>query len=192
MKERIGKLEEGERKEDNVIQGRTGGNKIIDKVGELERRLDTREREERRRNVVIRDVEVKEGGRRKAVEEILGIVGAKVEVGEVKRIGEVKEKGRKMLLVRLGSEEQKWEVMEKKKNLRGRKERILEDLSWRERRVRWRLGEIARMEEAKGRRVWVRGGRIRIGDQWWRWNDEGEVLRDERGEIRGEIQGEGR
>lgn len=28
-----------------------------------------------------------------------------------------------------------------KKNLRRRKERILEDLSWRERRVRWRLGE---------------------------------------------------
>jgi len=54
--------------------------------------------------------------------------------------------------------------MEKKKNLRGRKERILEDLLWRERRVRWRLGEIAKMEEAKGRRVWVRGGRIRIGD----------------------------
>jgi len=40
-----------------------------------------------------------------------------VEIGEVKRIGEVKEKGREMLLVRLGSEEQQWEVMEKKKNL---------------------------------------------------------------------------
>jgi len=76
--------------------------------------------------------------------------------------------------------------MEKKKNLRGRKERILEDLSWRERRVRWRLGEIVKMEEAKGRRVWVRGGRIRIGDQWWRWDDEGEVLRDERSSWRRE------
>lgn len=41
----------------------------MDKVGELERRLDIREKEERRRNVVIRDVEVIEGGRRKAVEE---------------------------------------------------------------------------------------------------------------------------
>lgn len=92
--------------------------------------------------------------------------GTKVKVGGVKRIGEVKEKGREMLLVRLGSEEQKWEVMEKKKNLRGRKERILKDLSWGERRIRWRLGKIARMEEVKGRRIWVRGGRIRIGDQW--------------------------
>lgn len=101
----------------------------MDKVGELERRLDIREKEERRRNVVIREVEVREGDRRKAVEEILGVVGAKVMVEEIKKIGEVKQKGREMLLdVRLGNEEQKWEVMEKKK-LRGRRERISEDLS---------------------------------------------------------------
>lgn len=89
------------------------------------------------------------------MKEILGVMkgGTKMKVGGVKRIGEVKEKGRGMLLVRLGSEEQKWEVVEKKKNLRGTKERILKDLSWGERRVRWRLREIARMEEAKGRRV---------------------------------------
>lgn len=101
----------------------------MDKVGELERRLDIREKEERRRNVVIREVEVREGDRRKAVEEILGVVGAKVMVEEIKKIGEVKQKGREMLLVRLGNEEQKWEVMEKKKKLRGRRERILENLS---------------------------------------------------------------
>lgn len=72
---------------------------------------------------------IREGDRRKAVEEILGVVGAKVMVEEIKKIGEVKQKGREMLLVRLGNEEQKWEVMEKKKKLRGRRERILEDLS---------------------------------------------------------------
>lgn len=54
-----------------------------------------------------------------------------------------------MLLVRIGNEEQKWEVIKKKKKLEGRRERILEDLSWKERRVRWKLGEIARVEEAK-------------------------------------------
>lgn len=53
MKERIGKLEEGERKEGNLRQSRIGGNKIMDKVSELDRRLDIREKEERRRNVII-------------------------------------------------------------------------------------------------------------------------------------------
>lgn len=34
-----------------------------------------------------------------------------------------------MLLVRIGNEEQKWEVMKKKKKLESRRERISEDLS---------------------------------------------------------------
>lgn len=140
----------------------------MEKVGELERRLEIREKEERKWNVIIREVDVREGERRKAVEEILGVMGVKVEVEEIRKIGEDKGKRRKMLLVRLGNEEQKWEVMEKKKKLRGRMERISEDLSWKERRVRLKLGEITRLEEAKRRRVWMRGGRIRIGDQWWR------------------------
>lgn len=62
-----------------------------------------------------------------------------------------------MLLVRIGNEEQKWEKkkkkmkkrMKKKKKLEGRRERISEDLSWKEKRVRWKLGEIAAVEEAK-------------------------------------------
>lgn len=74
MKKRVENLEKRKRKEDSLMQNGGGGNKIMDKVGELERRLDIREKEERRRNVVIRDAEVIEGGRRKAVEEILGVV----------------------------------------------------------------------------------------------------------------------
>lgn len=50
------------------------GNKIIDKVGKLKRRLDIRDKVERRRNV-IRNVEVREMNRRKPVEDILGVVG---------------------------------------------------------------------------------------------------------------------
>lgn len=137
------------------MQSRLGGSRIMEK---MERRLKIREKEETRRNVVIREVDVREGERRKAVEEILGVVGVKVEVEEIRKIGEDKEKRREMLLVRLENEEQKWEVMEKMKKLRGRMERISEDLSWKERRVRWKLGEIARMEEAKGRKVWVEVG----------------------------------
>jgi len=39
------------------------------------------------------------------------------------------------------------------------------------------------------RRVWVRQGRIRIDEHWWRWDEEEEVLRDERGNVRGGKQG---
>lgn len=44
-------------------------------------------------------------------------------------------------------------------------------------------------EEEKERRVWVRQGRIRIDEQWWEWNEEEEVLRQERGNVKGGKQG---
>lgn len=37
--------------------------------------------------------------------------------------------------------------MDKKRRLKGRKERIGVDLTWKERKTRWKLGEIARMKE---------------------------------------------
>jgi len=54
--------------------------------------------------------------------EISEIIGAKVEIKKVKRIREITEKGREeMLLVKLENEEQKWQIIEKKKNLKGKR-----------------------------------------------------------------------
>jgi len=77
--------------------------------------------------------------------------------GEGNVIGEVKER-----------RSRRWEVMEKKRKLKGRREKITKVLSWKERRTRWKLEEIARSEELKGERVWIKGGRIRIERKWWR------------------------
>lgn len=67
--------------------------------------------------------------------------------------------------VKLGKEEQRKEVMSKRRNLRDKRVRIFEDWIWRERRMRWKLEEIAREEEGKGNRVWVGYEKIRIDDQ---------------------------
>jgi len=139
------------------MEKRKGGGDITCKVKEIEKRLEIRDREERRRNVVIRGVAVKREGRRKAVEEIIKIIGMK-EMKEIKKIGGQAENGREMLLVKLGSEEQKREVMGRKSKLKGREERISEDLSWKERKMKWKLEEIARVEERRGRRIWVEEG----------------------------------
>ena len=69
--------------------------------------------------------------------------------------------------------------MEKKRRLRGREERIEEDLTWRERRMMWRLGEMARGEEKEGRRAWVWYGRIWMRGKWWRWDEMKEELKEE-------------
>lgn len=54
------------------------------------------------------------------------------------------------------------------------------------------MEEITREEEGKGRKVWVGYGKIRIDEKWWRWDEEGKVLRDRRGNKMGERQGEGK
>lgn len=61
-------------------------------------------------------------------------------------------------------------MMREKEKFERKKEKITEDLTWRERKTRWKLQEIARSEEERGRKVWVRQGRIRINKQWWKWD----------------------
>ena len=139
--------------------------------------------------MIIRGVAVKEGKRKEAVEGVFKDIGAEVTVKGIRNIGEVNKKGREMLWVRLENEEQRKEVWNRKKNLRGREERILADWTWKERKMRWRLKKIARTEEEKGNRVWLGYGRIRIGESWWRW-DEKEVLKNEKEEVRVEESGE--
>lgn len=55
-------------------------------------------------------MEIKKGKRREAVEEILGMVGARAVVRQVIRIGGDKEKGRKIVLVSLENEKQRWKL----------------------------------------------------------------------------------
>ncbi|EZA51888.1 hypothetical protein X777_09581 [Ooceraea biroi] len=80
-------------------------------------------------------------------------VGVEVELKEVGRIGGKDREGREMIWVRLGSKEGKKRVMEERKELRERRERIGDDLTWRERRIEWMVREEAEKERANGRRV---------------------------------------
>ncbi|KAL6419185.1 hypothetical protein ACFW04_014058 [Cataglyphis niger] len=140
--------------------------------------------EERRKNVMIKGVMVKKGRRRVAIKELSDSIRVKAEIVEVRKIGGGGEGGRKMVVVRLKSEEQRMEVWNRKKLLKGRKERILDDWTWKKRRMRWSLERIAREEEKKGRKVWIGYGKIRIDEKWWRWNEEEEVLKDKNGNLK--------
>jgi len=133
-----------------------GGGEMGDKVKELEKRLEKKEREERRKNVIIKGLKVKEGNRREAVEEVLNVLEVRGNIEEVKRVGGDREQDREMVLVRLKIEEQRGEIMKRKRELKGRKERIMEDWTWKERKMRWRLEEIARKEKGKKgeNRIW--------------------------------------
>lgn len=80
--------------------------------------------------------------------------------------------------------------MERKRRLFGRREVIIKDLMWRERRMRWKLRVMAKREEGRGRRVCIRNRWIRIEDQWWRRDEEEEVLKNGWNKVKEEAHGE--
>lgn len=84
----------------------------------MERSLENKERK-KRKNIIIKGAEVKEDKRRETAEKIIKIIEVKVEIKEIRRISEETEKGKgEMLLIKLENEEQKREIMRKKKRLR--------------------------------------------------------------------------
>lgn len=89
-------VKESEEKLESLLKERNGGVKG-DEVGENERELEGRikimegmmekkEREKRKRNIVIKDLEVKEGNRREQVESVMEKIGVKVKIEDVSKI----------------------------------------------------------------------------------------------------------
>ena len=87
--------------------------------------------------------------------------------------------------MRMEDRERKIEIMKKKIALRGRTEKIEDDWTLKESAIQWRLKKIAWEERRKGRRAWVRYGKIWMEDKWW-WNEESEKLTDGEGREREE------
>lgn len=138
LERRVKELEmgEGRRQQEEIVREGKGREKMEDRVKDIERKMELKEREERKKNILIRGLGMKEGKRRDAVEEMLERIEVKVEIEEVKRLGGDKDKRKELIWVRLGNEAQKRKVMEKKFKLRGKKERILEGWTWKERKMR--------------------------------------------------------
>lgn len=133
-----------EDKKKGLESGETGGREELVDIKERMRRLELegekRKREDRKRNIIIRGVRVKEEGLeglRKEVEEIVKATGAVVKVDGVRRLGNKGKEGREMVWVRFPSVGEKIEVMKGKARLRDRGEWIEDDLTEKERRINW-------------------------------------------------------
>lgn len=71
---------------------------------------------------------MKEKSRKETEVKIMRAMRVEIQIEKMRKIRENKEKGEETLWIKLGKEEHKWEMIEKKRNLRGRRERI-EDLT---------------------------------------------------------------
>lgn len=63
-------------------------------------------------------------------------LGVEIEAKEVWWTADEREKGREMVGIRIEEERKRKEIWEKKKKLIGRKERIVENWTWKERKMR--------------------------------------------------------
>ena len=122
--------------------------------------MEGEERMKRERNIILKGVKVWSGTGEEEVKNLMRDIGAQVRVEEVRNL--VGKKGGKgsILLVKVGSEQEGKEVLEKKKRLKGREERIEEDLTWRERKRRWLIEQRSWEEKKKGSVVWVERDRL--------------------------------
>jgi len=180
LEKRVNELESREReKGKGGERGRTE-----ERIRKIEMTWERRERRKRKRNVVIKGYK-KDGGKVKnKVKAIFEKIGAEVGIEEVRKVKTGREERGGMVVVRLKSEAEKEEVMRRKKGLKGEKIWIEDDLTWKERQSKWKMREVAIAEERKGARVFVGNNKIRIEDEWWFWDEEGETLRDRWGRER--------
>lgn len=72
-----------------------GGERGIaeNKLMEIKKKIEMREREERKKNILIKGLEVKNGRKREVVEEVVKMIEVKANMKEVKKLGEDKRKG---------------------------------------------------------------------------------------------------
>ncbi|XP_024938345.1 golgin subfamily A member 6-like protein 2 [Cephus cinctus] len=195
MRQRIQELErkveglekdrlEKQEKERNGVNGEerveTGGRRkgLEEKMmRDLEVRLDRREREIKKNNIVIKGVKTGEGEEYiKEVDRIWEIIGVVEGRKKIRRVGEQDREGRGVVWVELEGPDKKREVMRAKSKLKGERERIEDDLTVEERRVKWKMERDVQKERAQGNRVrkgymkmWVNGVMKmwdEVGEDW--------------------------
>ncbi|XP_054016866.1 uncharacterized protein LOC128897165 [Hylaeus anthracinus] len=155
LEKKVERLELKEKKEEGGETGEEERRELSKKVRKLVIRINKKEREGRRRNLIIKGVKVEGKGKEEVVEEIWGRIGVKEKVEEVRRIGKVDRKGRGRLKVKMEEVEEKRKVITAKRELKGRPERIEDDRTEEEKRARWKIEREAERERREGKRVQI-------------------------------------
>jgi len=154
---------------------------LEERMRRLEMEGEKRDREERKRNIIIKGVRVKEEGMeglRKEIKEIVEVTGAKAKVEGIRRLGKKDKEGGEIIWVRFASVGEKVEVMKGKAKLRDRREWILDDLTVRERRIDWWIKNEAERIRREGKKVKIGYMKMWIEGKLWIWDEIKDELRE--------------
>lgn len=188
VEKRIEEMEEKEVERDRRLDAmeaeerRNGNGGENEETRKIWRVLEMKERRERRKNIIIRGVELEEKNIKENIEEWmrekLG-VKQKVEAAEKRRMGTNKE-GKKIegVLVKLQDVEKKREVMVNRKNLKGTNIFIDDDLTKKEREIQKKIRERAEEERKKGNKVKIGYQKLEVNGAWLKWQEDQEDSRN--------------
>lgn len=142
-----------------------------EKISKLENRLNHLENKERRNNIVVKGVKFNETNLKQEVENFL-----KKELNLSTKIIEVElikpKTVETFVVAKVGSWQEKMEIMKGKHRLRGTQRYIDDDLSREERKVQLELRNIAKREREKGNEVKVGYKKIFINKERWNWDED--------------------
>lgn len=68
-----------DRRTNEEVQGRS----VIEKMKEIERSIEWKERKDRRKNIIVRNMEVLEEKKRESLEELMREIGAEVKIENI-------------------------------------------------------------------------------------------------------------
>lgn len=103
------------------------------RMREIGRKWERKDREKRRRNVIVKGIKTEDKQIEKAVRKLLNVKGLEGEVQWIKELENRKEDGGGMAAVRMKEGAGKREIMLKNRKVRGWRERIEDDLTFEER-----------------------------------------------------------
>lgn len=130
--------------------------------------MEMRERKNRRNNIIMKGIKGEEREKGNKKKQMMREIGMEEKMEDIKEIAKRGSERANRVIVQMRSLKDKKKVMKKKRELTEKGIKMEDDLIWKERKMKWRIEEIAREEREKGNRVWLGYGKIQIEGKWWR------------------------
>ncbi|XP_026827641.1 vicilin-like seed storage protein At2g18540 [Ooceraea biroi] len=162
MEERLNELETKEEQMEMMIA----------RMKQLERKDDERERRERRNNIIMKGEGIPtEGSPKEIIKQTLR-QELQIEADIEDAYWIKREQGRRMLVAKLGSWQQKKEILIKKSKMKGKKLYIDNDLTKKERDVQKEITGIARTKREQGEEVKIGYKKLIANGKTFIWEEE--------------------
>ena len=148
---------------------------LEDRITKLENRMRQKDRDERRNNIVIKGIKIKETNIEAEVEKMLQEkIGVEVKIREAYKIAENRDKD--IVLAKLEQRKHKTSVMINKGKLRGENWYIEDDLTKEEQEIQREIVKRAKEERKRGLRATIGYRKLNIDGKKYTWSDAGKCL----------------